>query len=245
MPILAFLTALLASLGLAVEPGATSVAASVTFPAAEAPPAGPFRGTLAAYDSATRVPISGEVKPGASGAVLSVTLPYASVPEDWATRFRLEGLQYRLRSEAGREWTGSVPWSEIGLSGDEALARQYVQLKDLEVTEVSLFGSQARATLRVKNPFAFPLKVAETRYVLFADGAELGRGETKGRTLHAAKDTELQLPLELDHARLLSAAGKVMGSGGRADVRLEGRLLLRLSGGDVAVPFALTGKLGV
>jgi LEA14-like dessication related protein len=243
----AFLLPFLASLGLAVEPGTTTVVANVSFPAAQAPASGAFRGTLAAYDSSVTVPVKGDVKPAAEGggAVLSVVLPYASVPEDWAARFKLEGLQYRLRSDAGREWTGSVPWSEIGVTGNEELAKQYVQLKDLEVTQISLFGSEARATLRVKNPFAFPLKVAETRYTLLAEGSELGRGETKGRTLHAAKETDLQLPLELDHARLLSAASRLMGSGGRADVRLEGRLLLRLSGGDVAVPFALTGKLGV
>jgi LEA14-like dessication related protein len=243
----ALLLPVLASIGLAVEPGTTSVVANVSFPAAEAPPPGAFRGTLAAYDSTITVPVKGEVKPSAEGGgvLLSVTLLYASVPEDWAARFKLEGLQYHLRSEAGKEWTGSVPWSEIGVTGNEELAKQYVQLKDLEVTQISLFGSEARATLRVKNPFAFPLKVAETRYILFAEGKELGRGETKGRTLYAAKETELQLPLELDHARLLSAASRLMGSGGKADVRLEGRLVLRLSGGDVAVPFTLTGKLGV
>jgi LEA14-like dessication related protein len=110
---------------------------------------------------------------------------------------------------------------------------------------MSLFGSQARATLKIKNPFAFPLKIAETRYTMTAEGAQIGRGETKGRTLHAGKETELQLPLELDHTSLLSAAGRAMSSGGRADVRLEGRMVLRLTGGDVAVPFELTGKLGL
>jgi LEA14-like dessication related protein len=244
---LALLLPLLASLGLAVEPGATSVAASVRFPAAEAPPSGAFRGSLSAYDSSQTVPVTGNVAPSkeGAGAVLTVTLPYASVPEDWASRFKPEGLRYRLKSEAGREWAGSVPWSEISITGDKELAREYVALKDLEVTEISLFGSEARATLKVKNPFAFPLKVAESRYVLLAEGSELGRGQTKGRTLHAGKETELQLPLELDHTRLLSAAGRAVGSGGRADVRLEGQLLLRLSGGDVAVPFELRGKLGV
>jgi hypothetical protein len=61
--------------------------------------------------------------------------------------------------------------------------------------------------------------------------------------LHAGQSNALTLPIEIDHASLLSAAGKAVLAGGEIAARLHGRLVLRLKGGDLTVPLDLTGHL--
>ena len=43
--------------------------------------------------------------------------------------------------------------------------------------------------------------------------------------------------------KLISAAGKALLSGGKVAVRLTGRLVVRLKGGDLVVPLNLSGHL--
>jgi len=47
----------------------------------------------------------------------------------------------------------------------------------------------------------------------------------------------------VDHGELLSAAGGALVSGDDVAVRLTGRLVVRLKGGDLSVPLALSGNL--
>jgi LEA14-like dessication related protein len=61
--------------------------------------------------------------------------------------------------------------------------------------------------------------------------------------LRGGRKNILRLPIAIDHASLLSAAGKAAVAGGEAAVRLKGKLVLRLKGGDVAVPLDLSGHL--
>jgi hypothetical protein len=61
--------------------------------------------------------------------------------------------------------------------------------------------------------------------------------------LHASQKNLLRLPIDVDHGALLGAAGGALVSGGDVPVQLKGRLVVRLKGGDVALPIALSGNL--
>ncbi len=208
---------------------------------------GEFRGTIALNDSTAEMPVSGTVSHASGRWVLPVTVRYADVPADWADRFRTETFSYRLRGTVGgaatREWTGTRPWKEIAVESDKQTGAEFLKLQDVRLTEMSLLSSEAEAQLEIHNPFAFPLKIAETEYTLFVNGQEVGEGGTQGMLLHAAQSNVLSLPIEVEHAALLSAAGKALLSGGEIAARIHGRLVVRLKGGDLTVPLELSGHL--
>jgi LEA14-like dessication related protein len=205
--------------------------------------AGPFQGSIALNGSTAELPLTGTVVRESGKWRLPVTVRYADVPADWADRFQPDGFTYRLRAASGKEWTGSARWKDVELEGSRDAAEQFFKLDDVALTNVSLLSSEARAQLTVRNPFSFPLKIASTEYTLFADGREVGSGRTQGMILHQAQKNTLALPIDVDHSELLSAAGGALVSGGDVAVRLQGKLVVRLKGGDVAVPLALSGHL--
>jgi LEA14-like dessication related protein len=216
---------------------------TISGPVADLAP-GPFQGSISINGSAAELPVSGTVAHAGERWVLPVTVRFSDVPGDWADRFRPEGFTYRLRSTAApREWTGSRGWKDVELEGSRDTMSEFVALDDVSLTNVSLLSSEAQARASVRNPFAFDLKIASTEYVLFADGREVGDGQTQGMILHAGQKNALTLPIEVDHAALLGAAGGALVSGGEVAVRLQGKLVVRLKGGDVVVPLSLAGKL--
>jgi LEA14-like dessication related protein len=206
-------------------------------------PGGPFQGTISINGSAAELPLSGTVERTGKEWKLPVTVRYADVPADWVDRFRPDGFTYRLRSASGREWTGSARWQDVELEGSHDAAEEFLKLDDVSLTNVTLLSSEARAQLTVRNPFSFPLKIASSEYTLFADGREVGSGRTQGMILHAAQKNTLALPIDVDHSELLAVAGGAVVSGGDVAVKLTGKLVVRLKGGDVTVPLALSGRL--
>ena len=208
---------------------------------------GDFRGWVSLNGSPTEMPIAGTVVHADGRWSLPLTVRYADVPADWAERFRPETFTYRLRGNVGggppREWTGTQPWKEIRVESDKQSGADFLKLEDVRLTEFSLLSSEAEARLAVHNPFAFPLRIAEAQYVLLVEDREVGRGATRGMILHEAQGNTLMLPIEVDHAELLAAAGRALLSGGEVGAKLHGRLVLRLKGGDLMVPLDLTGHL--
>lgn len=228
---------------LALE-GQTNLKVTFSGPAADLAP-GLFRGSIAINGSASELPVAGPVTHSGGRWILAVSLRFADVPEDWADRFRPDGFTYRLRSTgaAPREWTGTRSWKDVELEGSRDALAGFLILDDVALTDVSLLSSEATAQLSVRNPFAFALKIASTDYVLFADGREIGSGSARGLLLHPAQKNVLRLPIDVDHAAFLSAAGGALVSGGDVAAKLTGRLVVRLKGGDVVVPLALSGNL--
>ena len=222
--------------------GPTTLRVTFSGPASELPP-GPFRGSVTINGSPAEMAVAGTVVHAGPQWRLPVVVRYADVPADWADRFRSEGFTYRLRAVSGREWTGTRSWKDVELEGSREALSEFLVLDDVSLTHVSLLSSEARAQLTVRNPFAFPLKIASTEYVLFADGREVGSGQTQGMILHPSQKNVLSLPIDVDHAELLAAAGGAVVSGGEVAVRLQGKLVVRLKGGDVAVPLSLSGNL--
>ena len=224
--------------------GQTDLSVTLSGPEAELA-SGPFKGSIAINGSASEMTVAGTVAHTGGHFVLPVVVKYADVPADWAERFQPDGFTYRLRSAASpaREWTGTRRWKDVEVDGSRDTLAEFVALDDVALTDVSLLSSEASGKLSVRNPFAFPLKIAQMTYTLFADGREVGSGSTQGLILHPAQKNVLSLPIDVDHAALLSAAGGAVVSGGDVAVKLTGRLLVRLKGGDVAIPISLSGNL--
>jgi LEA14-like dessication related protein len=235
-----------ASLGFALHvEGETQLRVTLSGPASELSP-GSFRGSLAINGSSAELPVTGNVSHSDGKWKLPVVVRYADVPGDWADRFRPESFAYRLRGSVGgapRVWTGTRTWKEVEVDGSRETLADFLRLSHVALTRMSLLSSEARAELSVRNPFSFPLKIAETRYALLANSREVGDGGTRGMILHPAQKNVLTLPIEIDHAELISAAGRAVLSGGEVDVRLQGRLVIRLKGGDIVVPLNLAGHL--
>ena len=174
---------------------------------------------------------------------------YRDVPEDWIKRFRASDFDYRLRGRVAGgspiEWSGTRRWGEIEVEKREVAASSFVKLTSIQLTEFSLFESAARAEVTVRNPLAFPLKLASASFHLFANGREVGSGATGEMILRPGQETALKLDIDLDHAQLLAAAGSALRSGGEVEGRLRGALVVRLPGGDIPVPLDLSGRFSV
>ncbi|MEP6994888.1 MAG: LEA type 2 family protein [Acidobacteriota bacterium] len=226
--------------------GQKELRATISGAAADLPP-GVFRGTIALNGSPSEMPVAGTVEHKDGQWRLPLIVRYADVPADWADRFRTETFTYRLRGAVGtapiREWTGTQSWKGVEVESDQQTGAEFLQLQNVQMTELSLFSSEAEAQLAILNPLGFPLRIAQTEYRLIVNGQEVGEGSTHGMILHPAQKNVLSLPIEIDHSALLSAAGKALLSGGEIAVRLHGSLVVRLKGGDLTVPLDLSGHL--
>jgi len=208
---------------------------------------GAFSGTIAFNGAGDPLAVAGRAERTGSRLRIALPLRYAQIPADWASRVRPGFFDYRLPGTvAGRdrvEWAGTLPWKDVSIEGEREVVSGFVRLSSLEVTRFSLFESEARAVVSVRNPFSFPLKLAGASYRLFANGREVGSGQTPGLLLRQAQDNDLDFPIEIEHGELLGAAGSALAAGGEVDGRLVGQLSVRLPQGDVAVPLDLSGKL--
>jgi len=238
-----------ATVNLAIRPGPAETLQATLQGEAAGDAAGAFSGSIALNGSATALPVSGQAQRTGGRLRLSLTVRYADVPADWANRVKLGTLDFRLvGTVAGKdrvEWSGSLPWNAISVEGEEETSSAFVRLTSLDLTSFSLFESEARAVVSVRNPFSFPLKIAGASYRLFADGREVGSGQTQGLLLHPKQDNALDFPIEIEHGAMLAAAGGALTSGGVIDGRLQGELKVRLPGGDIAVPLDLSGKVSL
>jgi LEA14-like dessication related protein len=212
--------------------------------------AGAFSGALSLNKSAAEIPVSGAAQVSGERATVTVNVKYKDVPEDWANRFRIADFDYRLhgRVAGGRDidCSGALRWDAVEVeNGQKTAAANFIKLGSIRMTEFSLLQSSAKADVTVTNPLSFPLKIASTSYRLFANGQEVGSGSTKGMVLHAAQQTTLELPIEIDHSSLLGAAGSSLAAGGDIDGRLQGTLVIRLAGGDISVPLDAAGRVSL
>jgi hypothetical protein len=230
-----------------VRPGpAETFSATIVGPLAGAQ-SGAFSGSLSVNGSAVEVPVSARAVSSGDRLRLPVTLRYADVPSDWATRFHPQTFDYRLsgRTAAGIPvlWTGRARWDDVGVEGEKETIRRFLRLASIEVTDVSFTESTAQAVVTVRNPFAFPLTIASTRYRLTSGARVVGVGATRGKILRPRQESTLLLPIDVDHGQLLGAAGSGILGGGSLPARLSGTLTVRLPRGDVPVPLDVSGQL--
>ena len=223
--------------------GVTDARVTITGPEADLRE-GPFRGSVSVNGSPVEVPISGTVSHSGGRFRLPVTVRYAELPEAWTENFRTDSFTYRVRGsvEGGpaREWSGQQTFHDVEAAGEKS--DKFLALQTVQLTDVSLLSSEAVAEIMLVNPLGFDVRIAETHYVLFAEGEPVGEGSGRGLILRGGHKNILRLPIAIDHASLLTAAGRAAVAGDAA-VRLKGKLVLRLKGGDVAVPLDLSGRL--
>ncbi len=247
LAVLAVAASAAAPISLAIRPGPADTLTVIATRETSGEDAGAFSGTVSLNGSPAEARVTGQAERSGSRLRLSLTLRYADIPADWADRFRLGTFDYRLRGTVGGHpadgWRGSMPWKDVQVEGEKDNASKFVRLGSLQITRFSLLESEARASVSVRNPLSFPLKLAGASYRLLANGREVGSGEAHGMLLHASQDNTLDFPIEIEHAQLLSAAGSALASGGEIEGRLRGELVVRLAGGDIAVPLDLSGRL--
>lgn len=232
-----------------IRPGPTETLSATLVGSAPGVSAGPFAGRISVNGSPAELPVTTRAEISGGRLRLPLTLRYSEIPQDWANRFQAETFEYRVSGRiAGSppvEWAGTSRWDAVGIEGEREVVGRFVRLVTLEVTDVSLLSSDARAVVSVRNPLSFPLTIASSRYRLTAGGRLLGRGSTRGFFLRARRENTVLLPLEVEHGALIAAAGGAVLSGEGVPARLAGALDVRLPRGDVAVPIDLAGQLSV
>jgi len=129
-----------------------------------------------------------------------------------------------------------------GASGTSASVG--VELTSLELTALSEKRSEARAVLRITNPFASQVRVTSGRFVLRVNGQEVGQGSSPPRTVRAHKLKGVEIPIRIDRKAFLAALGGDFNAGMQIDAELSGEILLRLPSGDVSLPLSLPGRMG-
>ena len=211
--------------------------------------AGAFSGSVSLNGSSSEVPVTGVARASGGRLEISVKMPYRDVPEDWIRRLRVSDFDYRLRGRVAGgnpvEWSGTRRWKEVEVEKHGDAVSSFVKLGSIQLTEFSLLESSALADVTVRNPLSFPLKLASASYRLDANGSEVGSGATGEVILRPEQETTLRLPIDIDHGQLLAAAGSALRSGGDVEGRLRGTLVVRLPGGDIPVPFDLSGRFSV
>lgn len=247
LPFLLWLAAPAGPFGMAIRPSPGDTFTAVLTGPAPGPLRGDFGGTITVNGSPEAMPASGKTELSEGRLKLFLTLRWADVPADWVSRFRPEGFDYRVLGRVGGreelDWSGSLRWNQVEVDGGRETAAHYLRLGSLALTRFSMLESEARATVAVRNPFSFPLKIAGASYRLYANGREVGAGETRGMLLHGARESRLDFPIDIEHGQLLAAAGSALASGGGIGGKLQGQLTVRLPGGDIAVPLDLSGRL--
>src|SRR5262249_52649638 len=113
------------------------------------------------------------------------------------------------------------------------------------MTRFSLTESEALATLRVRNPFSFPIKLAGAEYTLKAGGREGGRGQFRGTGPPPSRESDPPPPADPHPGQPPPAAGGAGAAGGEVQGRLVGKLVVRLPGGDIGVPLDLSSRLSL
>jgi LEA14-like dessication related protein len=119
-----------------------------------------------------------------------------------------------------------------------------VELTSLELTALSEKRSEARAVLKVSNPFPSPVRLTAGRFVLLVNGHEVGQGSSPPRTVRAHKLRGVEIPIRIDRKGLLAALGGQFDAGMQIDAELSGEILLRLPSGDRSMPLRLPGRMG-
>ena len=141
-------------------------------------PAGAFQGSVAVNGSDAKLPVTGTVTRSGSSWSLPIEVRFASVPADWAERLKPDAFSARLDGRVGdtaKQWTESGNWKEVEVDAGKA-QEKFLSLRDVQITEMTLTSSEAQAIVAVRNPFSFPLKIAETEYTLSRRATRSGAG---------------------------------------------------------------------
>lgn len=129
----------------------------------------------------------------------------------------------------------------FGCSGiaKKPLVEPKVQVRDFEITDVSLLGIDGKVTLRVDNPNEIRLSASGLSYTMSISGSEILTGQDdQSIAIPAFGSEEIELPMRLSYLALLETLPEVMQSG-VADYKVTGRIKTNVF---KTIPFSKTGK---
>ncbi|MFI5181868.1 MAG: LEA type 2 family protein [Thermoanaerobaculia bacterium] len=204
-----------------------------------------IRGTFTLFGSAPGVPVDAPlVYIPEGGCALRFDYPFTAIGPDLVGQSKVDALEWSLTGERRSlppakpiSWSGRAPRETIKLTESmKVTLRRFVDIQNVGVGSLGLTSSTVNAVLDVTNPLSFDLRIAEAAYELTVDGKPVARGRKEKFLLHAKRANRLELPIELDHAGLLAAAGKAALGKGVSGV-LSGVGRLRLPAGDLEFPF--------
>jgi hypothetical protein len=203
------------------------------------------RGSFTLFGSAPGVPVKAPlVYIPEGGCALRIDYPFAAIGPDLVGKSKVDALEWSLTGERlllppakPISWSGRAPREAIKLTESmKVTLRRFVAVRNVTVGEMGFARSTVNAVLDVTNPLSFDLRITEAAYELTVDGKPVAKGLKEKFLLHANRENRVELPVELDHAGLLAAAGKAALGKGVAGV-LSGVGKLRLPAGDLEFPF--------
>jgi hypothetical protein len=203
------------------------------------------KGTFTLFGSAPGVPVEGPlVYIPEGGCSLRFDYPFSAIGPDLVGKSKVDALEWSLSGERRAlpparpiAWSGRTPRETVKLTESMKMTlRRFVAIQKIGVGSLGLVTSTVNAVLDVTNPLSFDLRIAEAAYELTVDGRPVARGRKERFVLHAKRTNRLEMPIELDHAGLLAAAGRAALGTGAAGV-FSGTGRLRLPAGDLEFPF--------
>lgn len=127
-----------------------------------------------------------------------------------------------------------------GCSGltKKPLLEPNVEVREFEVTNVTLSGIEGLVTLNVENPNDTKLSAKELNYTVTVAGNELVTGQNKNNiSIPALGANTIELPVQMSFASLIETFPKIMQSG-LADYVIAGNIKTTFS----TVPFSKKGE---
>jgi hypothetical protein len=203
------------------------------------------RGTFTLFGSAPGVPVEAPlVYLPEGGCALKFDYPFAAIGPDLVGHAKVDALEWSVAGESRLmppprpiAWSGRAPREAVKLTEPmKTVLRRFVAIRKVGVGSLGLKGSTVNAVIDVRNPLSFDLRIAEAVYELTVEGKLVAKGRKEKFLVHAKRGNRIELPIELDHAGLLSAAGKAAFGKGVGGV-LSGVGKLRLPAGDLEFPF--------
>jgi hypothetical protein len=225
--------------------GETKTGMELVFERKSTPCGETIRGTFALFGSVPGVPVDAPlVYLPEGGCALRFDYPFAAIGPDLVGHAKAESLEWSLTGERRLmpsakpiAWGGRAPREAVKLTESTRLTlRRFVAVRSVTVGDIGFTSSTVNADLDVTNPLSFDLRIADVEYELTVDGKPVASGRKERFLLHANRESRLELPVELDYAGLLAAAGTAALGNGVAGV-LSGTGKLLLPAGDLDFPF--------
>lgn len=141
-----------------------------------------------------------------------------------------------------------IPWAALAVLltlltgcsgfGKKPLLEPKVDVREFEVTNVTLSGIEGLVTLNVENPNDTKLSAKELNYTVTVAGNELVTGQNKNNiSIPALGANTIELPVQMSFASLIETFPQIMKSG-LADYVIAGNIKTTFA----TVPFSKKGE---
>jgi hypothetical protein len=215
--------------------------------------AGAYRGDLAFFDAAPGIRIAGSLAPVAGRCELPASISWGALTAEAVHGARSDVLKVRFRGEVADrrrarkvDWAGTIPREAIQPAEPmTATLRRFARATDIQLGGLGLAKTTVHAEVAVRSPLKFHLRVMQLRCELEIDGKVVATGTKDNFLIFAERPNPITFPVTVDNRAALSAAGKGIARGARAEGRLVGVARLRFPGGDVDFPVEIPVRVSL